>query len=50
MKITGKAITQSKGYIPYCSDNQVRNFSNDTDSITIGILECKIPHISLHCP
>ncbi len=34
---------------PYCSSNQVRNFSKDTDSITIGIELCSIPHISEHC-
>jgi len=33
----------------YCSSNHVRNFSIETDSITIGMLECKIPQISEHC-
>lgn len=33
----------------YCSFNQVRNFSIETDSITIGIELCNIPQISLHC-
>ena len=33
----------------YCSSNHVRNFSIETDSITIGIELCKIPHISEHC-
>ena len=39
-----------KYYINYCSCNQVKNFSKDNDSITIGIELCKIPHISEHCP
>src|SRR6187402_2225898 len=34
----------------YCSSSQLKNFSIDTDSITIGIELCKIPHISEHCP
>ena len=34
----------------YCSCNQDKNFSNDTDSTTIGIELCKIPQISEHCP
>ncbi len=34
----------------YCSSSQLRNFSIDTDSITIGIELCKIPHISEHWP
>jgi len=36
--------------INYCSSNQDKNFSILTDSITIGIELCKIPHISEHCP
>lgn len=31
----------------YCSCNQATNFSMDTDSITIGIELCNIPHISV---
>ena len=34
----------------YCSCNQDKNFSIDTDSITTGIELCSIPHISEHCP
>lgn len=34
----------------YCSFNQDKYFSNETDSITIGIELCNIPHISEHCP
>ncbi len=37
-------------FINYCDSNQFRNFSKDTDSITIGIELCKIPQISEHCP
>ena len=37
-------------YYYYCSSSQDKNFSIDTDSITIGIELCKIPHSSEHCP
>jgi hypothetical protein len=33
----------------YCSCNQDKNFTRDTDSTTIGIELCKIPQISEHC-
>jgi hypothetical protein len=33
----------------YCSCNQDKNFSKETDSTTIGIELCKIPQISEHC-
>jgi hypothetical protein len=36
-------------YYDYCSANHCKNFSILTDSITIGIELCKIPHISEHC-
>jgi hypothetical protein len=35
-------------FVPYCSSNQAKNFSNDTDCTTIGIELCNIPHISEH--
>ena len=34
----------------YCSSNQAKNLSMDTDSITIGIELCNIPQSSEHCP
>lgn len=34
----------------YCSCNHDKNFSKPTDSITIGIELCNIPHISEHWP
>ena len=34
----------------YCSCNQDKNFSNEIDSITIGIELCNIPQISEQCP
>jgi hypothetical protein len=38
-------------FIPnYCEASQTKNFSKETDSITIGIELCKIPHISEHWP
>ena len=37
-------------FISYCSCNHDKNFSNDTDSTTIGIELCKIPQISEHWP
>jgi hypothetical protein len=36
--------------IYYYSYNQDKNFSKDTDSITISIRLCNIPHISEHWP
>ena len=35
-------------YLSYCSLSQDKNFSNDKDSIAIGIELCNIPHISEH--
>ena len=43
-------IIDKKLKFTYCILNQVRNFSIETDSTTIGIELCKIPQISLHCP
>jgi len=37
-------------FVLYCSSNQAKNFSNDTDCTTIGIELCNIPHISEHWP
>ena len=34
----------------YCSCNQDKNLTKDTDSITIGIELCNIPQISEHWP
>jgi len=36
--------------VSYCSSNQAKNFSSDTDCTTIGIELCNIPHISEHWP
>jgi hypothetical protein len=33
----------------YCSCNQDKNLSSETDSTTMGILEWRIPQISEHC-
>jgi hypothetical protein len=33
----------------YCSCNQDKNLTKDTDSTTIGIELCNIPQISEHC-